>query len=50
MQAVAEAEREHSCEEILGAIFRAADAFTAGAPQYDDMTLLLFRLVPEAAR
>ena len=25
-------------------IFAAADAFTAGAPQHDDMTLLLMKL------
>jgi sigma-B regulation protein RsbU (phosphoserine phosphatase) len=30
--------------EILRHIFAAADAFTAGAPQHDDMTLLLMKL------
>jgi sigma-B regulation protein RsbU (phosphoserine phosphatase) len=44
MQAVAEAARERSVQEILDAIFRAADEFTAGAPQHDDMTMLVFRL------
>ncbi len=31
---------------ILEAIFAEADAFTAGAAQYDDMSLLLFKLDP----
>jgi sigma-B regulation protein RsbU (phosphoserine phosphatase) len=30
--------------EILHALFDAADAFTAGAPQHDDMTLLVLKL------
>ncbi|HEX3472770.1 MAG TPA: SpoIIE family protein phosphatase [Silvibacterium sp.] len=30
--------------EILRALFDAADAFTAGAPQHDDMTLLVLKL------
>jgi phosphoserine phosphatase RsbU/P len=35
--------RESSAEEILSAIFRAADEFTSGAPQYDDMTLVIMK-------
>ena len=34
-----------SAEEILDAIFRAADEFTAGAEQHDDMTLLVMKLL-----
>jgi phosphoserine phosphatase RsbU/P len=34
-----------SAEEILDAIFRAADEFTAGAEQHDDMTLLVMKLI-----
>jgi phosphoserine phosphatase RsbU/P len=33
-----------SAQEILQAIFRAADEFTAAAPQHDDMTLLVMKL------
>jgi phosphoserine phosphatase RsbU/P len=33
-----------SAEEVLADIFRAADAFTAGAEQHDDMTLLIMKL------
>jgi phosphoserine phosphatase RsbU/P len=33
-----------SADEILQTIFRAADEFTAGAPQHDDMTLLIMKL------
>lgn len=33
-----------SAPEVLDAIFRAADDFTAGAPQHDDMTLLIMKL------
>lgn len=40
--------REKSAEEILQSIFAEADAFTAGAPQHDDMTLLVLKL--EAVR
>jgi sigma-B regulation protein RsbU (phosphoserine phosphatase) len=42
IQAAVAAVRERSSKEVLGAVFREADAFTAGAPQYDDMTLLVF--------
>ncbi len=34
-----------SAAEILANIFRAADEFTAGAEQHDDMTLLVMKLV-----
>jgi sigma-B regulation protein RsbU (phosphoserine phosphatase) len=30
--------------EVLNAIFRSADEFTSGAPQHDDMTLLIMKL------
>jgi sigma-B regulation protein RsbU (phosphoserine phosphatase) len=30
--------------EVLGALFAAADKFTAGAPQHDDMTMLILKL------
>jgi sigma-B regulation protein RsbU (phosphoserine phosphatase) len=36
--------RDKSAEEILQALFHAADAFTAGAPQHDDMTMLVLKL------
>lgn len=39
--------RESSAEEILSAIFRAADEFTSEAPQYDDMTLLIMKILPD---
>jgi phosphoserine phosphatase RsbU/P len=39
--------RETAAEEILSAIFRAADDFTSGAPQHDDMTLLIMRILPD---
>jgi sigma-B regulation protein RsbU (phosphoserine phosphatase) len=44
MIAAAQAVREKSAEEILRSLFRAADAFTAGAPQHDDMTMLILKL------
>jgi phosphoserine phosphatase RsbU/P len=34
-----------SASEVLEEIFRAADVFTAGAEQHDDMTLLVMKLV-----
>ncbi len=40
----ARAARDGSAEEILQAIFQAADQFTAEAPQHDDMTLLIMKL------
>jgi sigma-B regulation protein RsbU (phosphoserine phosphatase) len=33
-----------SASEVLETIFRAADEFTAGAKQHDDMTLLTMKL------
>ena len=36
--------KKESAADILKCIFDAADAFTAGAPQHDDMTLLLMKL------
>ncbi len=44
MQTAVAAVRDRSSQEILDVVFRAADVFTAGAPQHDDMTLLIFRL------
>lgn len=39
----------HCCPTTLvERVFKAADAFAAGAPQHDDMTLVVFRVVPEA--
>jgi len=34
-----------SASEVLETIFRAADEFTAGAEQHDDMTLLIMKLI-----
>lgn len=42
--AAAAAIRDQSAAEILRSLFAAADAFTAGAPQHDDMTLLVLKL------
>ena len=36
--------RNRSAGEVLKALMAAADAFTAGAPQHDDMTLLILKL------
>uniref|UniRef100_A0A7V4XQR9 GAF domain-containing protein n=1 Tax=Acidobacterium capsulatum TaxID=33075 RepID=A0A7V4XQR9_9BACT len=36
-----------SAAQILGAILQAADRFTAGAPQHDDMTLLVLKCEAE---
>lgn len=44
MIAAARAVREKSAGEILEAMFRYADAFTADAPQHDDMTMLVLKL------
>ncbi len=41
--------RERSADEILEAVFQAADEFTAGAPQNDDMTLLIMKLEEDGA-
>ena len=44
MIAEAQAHADLSAEELLQRLFRAADAFAAGAPQHDDMTLVVLRL------
>ena len=36
--------RDRPAEEVLNAIFADADKFTAGAPQHDDMTMLILKL------
>jgi sigma-B regulation protein RsbU (phosphoserine phosphatase) len=40
----AETCKDKTASEVLKHIFRDADAFTAGAPQHDDMTLLVLKL------
>ena len=47
MPAATEVVRGYPAKEILNVIFREADVFTAGAAQYDDMTVLLFGLNSE---
>lgn len=42
--AEAQAHAELNAEDLLQSLFRAADAFAAGAPQHDDMTLIVLRL------
>lgn len=42
--AAAEESKNKDADAILQHIFHAADAFTAGAPQHDDMTLLVLKL------
>jgi len=44
MIAAARASMHKTASEVLDDLFVAADAFTAGAPQHDDMTLLLLKL------
>ncbi|MFY9748475.1 MAG: SpoIIE family protein phosphatase [Acidobacteriaceae bacterium] len=44
MIAAARKVRDQSADEILRALFAAADKFTAGAPQHDDMTILVLKL------
>jgi len=46
MAAAAAAPPTASADEILRHIFAEADRFTAGAPQHDDMTLLILKLNP----
>jgi len=46
MIATAERARGGSADGVLRAIVTGADAFTAGAPQHDDMTLLVLKLEP----
>jgi phosphoserine phosphatase RsbU/P len=43
IEAAEKVKNKPACE-ILRALFDAADAFTAGAPQHDDMTLLVLKL------
>ena len=42
--AEAQAHADLSAEELMQGLFREADAFAAGAPQHDDMTLVILRL------
>lgn len=44
MIVAARAAQYRSAGEVLDTIFAAADTFTAGAPQHDDMTLLVLKL------
>jgi sigma-B regulation protein RsbU (phosphoserine phosphatase) len=44
MIVAARAALHRPASEVLDTIFAAADAFTAGAPQHDDMTLLVLKL------
>jgi serine phosphatase RsbU (regulator of sigma subunit)/dihydrofolate reductase len=44
MIAEAQAHVDLNAEELLQRLFRAADAFAAGAPQHDDMTIVVLRL------
>ncbi len=41
---VAQSCRQMSAKEMIQSVFRAADAFTGSAKQYDDMTLLVMKL------
>jgi serine phosphatase RsbU (regulator of sigma subunit)/dihydrofolate reductase len=44
MIAEAQAHADLDAAELLQRLFRAADAFAAGAPQHDDMTLIVLRI------
>jgi serine phosphatase RsbU (regulator of sigma subunit)/dihydrofolate reductase len=44
MIAEAQAHADLHAEELLQRLFRAADTFAAGAPQHDDMTIVVLRL------
>ncbi|HZR59205.1 MAG TPA: SpoIIE family protein phosphatase [Terriglobales bacterium] len=44
MIAEAQAHADLNAEELLQRLFHAADSFAAGAPQHDDMTLVVLRL------
>jgi serine phosphatase RsbU (regulator of sigma subunit)/dihydrofolate reductase len=44
MIAEAQAHPDENAAELLQGLFRAADAFAAGAPQHDDMTLVVLRI------
>lgn len=50
MIACATKAKDKPADEVLKCLFRDADAFTAGAPQHDDMTLLVLRLDPVPVR
>jgi serine phosphatase RsbU (regulator of sigma subunit)/dihydrofolate reductase len=44
MIAEAQSHADLNAEELLQCLFHAADAFAAGAPQHDDMTMVVLRL------
>jgi phosphoserine phosphatase RsbU/P len=44
MIAAARASMHKAANHVLDDLFAATDAFTAGAPQHDDMTLLILKL------
>jgi serine phosphatase RsbU (regulator of sigma subunit) len=44
MIAEAQAHADLNAEKLMQRLFSAADAFAAGAPQHDDMTLIVLRL------
>jgi sigma-B regulation protein RsbU (phosphoserine phosphatase) len=46
MMLAATAARAGSADQVLKTVFAEADRFTAGAPQHDDMTLLILKLDP----
>jgi len=46
MMAAAASAQDGSAEGVLKHIFAEADRFTAGAPQHDDMTLLILKMDP----
>ena len=48
MIAEAQAHADLSARELLRHLFRAADTFAAGAPQHDDMTLVVLRISGQA--
>ena len=45
MIAEAQAHADLNAAELMQRLFRAADAFPAGAPQHDDMTLVMLRIL-----
>ncbi len=45
IQAATKARGEHA-DDVLRSLFAACDKFTAGAPQHDDMTMLILKLDP----
>jgi sigma-B regulation protein RsbU (phosphoserine phosphatase) len=49
MLLAAQAVRMRPAKEIIEALFKGADEFAAGAPQYDDMTLLVLKCCARAA-